>query len=128
MPRIDEVVETKEKIIVSCEMEITLKMIGGKCKPLILHYLIENGKKRYSELQNFVRNIPKKTLTMQLRDMEANGLIMRTVYPGVPPKVEYAATELGKSLYPLLELMCEWGQNNIGDRFEVINKQCDGAD
>lgn len=123
-----EVVETEEKIKVSCEMEITLKMIGGKCKPLILHYLIENGKKRYSELQNFVTNIPKKTLTMQLRDMEANGLIARTVYPDVPPKVEYSATELGKSLYPILELMCEWGQNNIGDKYEVINKQCDCAD
>ena len=106
-------------------MEITLKMIGGKCKPLILHYLIENGKKRYSELQNFVNNIPKKTLTMQLRDMEADGLIVRTVYSDVPPKVEYSVTELGKSLYPILELMCEWGQKNISDRFEVTHKQCD---
>jgi DNA-binding HxlR family transcriptional regulator len=114
-----------EKIVVSCEMEVTLKMIGGKCKPLILYYLIENGKKRYNELQTFVFNIPKKTLTTQLRDMEADGLIMRTVYPGVPPKVEYSATELGKSLYPILEMMCEWGQKNAGDRFELTNRQCD---
>ncbi|MCE5285586.1 MAG: winged helix-turn-helix transcriptional regulator [Pelosinus sp.] len=103
-------------------------MIGGKCKPLILQYLIENGKKRYCELQSFVWNIPKKTLTMQLRDMEADGLIVRTVYADIPPKVEYSVTELGKSLYPILELMCEWGQKNIGDRFEVTNKQCDCTD
>ncbi len=117
-------VKTKEKIVVSCEMEITLKMIGGKYKPLILHHLIENGKKRYGELQSFVEYIPKKTLTMQLRDMEADGLIERTVYPDVPPKVEYAVTELGKSLYPLLELMCDWGYKNIGDRFILTNSQC----
>ena len=113
-----------EKIKVSYEMEITLKMIGGKYKPLILHYLIENGTKRYNELQRFIENIPKKTLTLQLRDMEANGLIVRTVFSDVPPKVEYSATELGKSLYPILELMCDWGEKNIGDRFEVTNRQC----
>jgi DNA-binding HxlR family transcriptional regulator len=114
-----------EKIVVSCEMEVTLKMIGGKCKPLILYYLITNGKKRYSELQSFVYNIPKKTLTMQLRDMEADGLITRTVFSDVPPKVEYSATELGKSLYPILESMCDWGQKNAGDRFEITNRQCE---
>ncbi len=117
-----------EKIKVSCEMEVTLKMIGGKCKPLILHYLIENGTKRYSELQRFIESIPKKTLTMQLRDMESDGLIVRTVYSDVPPKVEYSVTELGKSLHPILELMCEWGQKNVSDKFEVTNKQCDCDD
>lgn len=119
-----EVVVTSDKIIVSCEMEVTLKMIGGKFKPLILNHLIENGKKRYSELQSFIGNISKKTLTMQLRDMEADGLIVRTVYSDVPLKVEYSVTELGKSLYPILELMCEWGEKNIGDRFELTNGQC----
>ncbi|HEX3038815.1 MAG TPA: helix-turn-helix domain-containing protein [Caproiciproducens sp.] len=117
-----------EKMKVSCEMEITLKMIGGKCKPLILHYLIENGIKRYNEIQSYVTSIPSKTLTMQLRDMEADGLIQRTVYSSVPPRVEYIATELGKSLYPVLELMCEWGEKNIGDRFEVTNRQCQCED
>lgn len=116
----------EEKIKVSCEMEVTLKMIGGKYKPLILYYLIENGTKRYSELLKFVENIPKKTLTMQLREMEVDGLINRTIYPDVPPKVEYSVTSLGKSLYPILELMCAWGEKNIGDRFEVTNRQCDG--
>ena len=113
-----------EKIKVSYEMEITLKMIGGKYKPLILHYLIENGTKRYTELRKFIGNIPKKTLTMQLRNMEENGLIVRTVCSSVSLKVEYSVTELGKSLYPILELMCNWGEKNIGDRFEVTNRQC----
>lgn len=117
-----------EKIKVFCEMEITLKMIGGKYKPLILDYLIENGTKRYNEILSFVTAIPKKTLTTQLRDMEADGLIIRTVYSDIPPKVEYTVTELGKSLYPILELMCEWGEKNIGDRFEVINSQCSCGD
>jgi DNA-binding HxlR family transcriptional regulator len=115
----------KEKIKVTCEMEVTLKMIGGKCKPLILYYLIENGTKRYNEIRNFVEVIPQKTLTMQLRDMESDGLIIRKVYSEVPPKVEYSASELGKSLYPILELMCEWGEKNICDRFELTNKQCE---
>ena len=95
-----------------------------KWKPLILHYLIENGTKRYSELLSFIENIPKKTLTTQLREMEGDGLILRTAYSEMPPRVEYSVTELGKSLYPILELMCEWGEKNIGDRFELTNRQC----
>ena len=112
------------KIKVFCEMEVTLKMIGGKYKPLILNYLIENGTKRYNEIQSFIESIPKKTLTTQLRDMEADGLILRTVYSDVPPKVEYAVTELGRSLYSILELMCEWGEKNMSERFEITNSQC----
>ena len=113
-----------EKIKVFCEMEVTLKMIGGKYKPLILNYLIEDGTKRDNEILSFVAGIPKKTLTAQLRDMEADGLIVRTVYSDMPPKVEYSVTELGKSLYPILELMCDWGEKNMSDRFEVTNSQC----
>ena len=88
-----------EKITVSCEMEVTLKMIGGKCKPLILYYLIENGKKRYSELQSFVNGIPKKTLTMQLRDMEADGLITRTVIPTCRQKLSILPQSLGNHYF-----------------------------
>jgi DNA-binding HxlR family transcriptional regulator len=116
----------KEKIKVSCEMEVTLKMIGGKCKPLILNYLIENGTKRYGELLIFLESLPKKTLTTQLREMETDGLVSRTDFKQMPRRVEYSVTELGRSLYPLLELMCEWGEKNIGDRFEVTNSQCLG--
>ncbi len=121
-------IHISEKIKVAYEMEITLKMIGGKCKPLILYHLIENGKKRYGELYTVVDHIPKKTLTSQLRDMEADGLIERIVLSESPLKVEYCATKLGKSLYPILELMCDWGYQNIGDRFEVTKAQCTGED
>lgn len=112
------------KIKVNSEIEITLLMIGGKCKPLILYYLIENGTKRFNELMSYITQISQKTLTNQLRELEADGLIQRTVYPVVPPKVEYAATDKGRSLMPILELMCEWGEQHQDDRFELINPQC----
>ena len=113
-----------DKIKVAYEMEITLKMIGGKCKPLILHYLIENGTKRYNELYSVVDHIPKKTFTAQLKDMEADGLIERIKYTEVPVKVEYCVTELGKTLYPILELMCDWGFHHHNNRFEITKPQC----
>lgn len=118
----------REKIKVTCEMEVTLKMIGGKCKPLILHSLIEDGAKRYGEILSFLETLPKKTLTTQLREMEADGLVCRTDYHEMPPRVEYSVTELGRSLHPVLEMMCEWGEKNVGDRFELTNRQCTGKD
>ena len=116
-----------KKLVVSCEMEVTLKMIGGKWKPLILYYLIENGIKRFNQLHTYMTQVSQKTLTNQLRELESDELISRTVYPVVPPKVEYAITEKGQSLYPLLKLMCEWGEKNKDDRFELTNSQCDSG-
>lgn len=113
-----------EKIIVHNEIEVTLKMIGGKCKPLILYMLIEEGPKRFNQLLNTITQISQKTLTNQLRELEADGLISRTCFAEVPPRVDYAITEKGRTLYPLLELMCEWGEKNIDARFELINPQC----
>lgn len=113
-----------DKITVNCEIEVTMRMIGGKCKPLILYYLIEDGTKRFNELLSYITQISQKTLTNQLRELESDGLINRKVYAVVPPKVEYSITEKGKSLFPILELMCEWGEKNIDDRFEIINPQC----
>ncbi len=114
-----------DKIKVSCEIEVTIQMIGGKCKPLILYYLTDEGTKRFSELQSYINQISQKTLTNQLRELEADGLITRKVYAEVPPKVEYSITEKGKSLYPILELMCEWGEKNIDDRFQLMCPQCE---
>ena len=113
-----------EKIEVTCEMEITLKMIGGKCKPLILDNLIRKGTLRFSELMRDITQISQRTLTNQLRELEADGLIKRTVYAEVPPRVEYSITEKGRSLEPILELMCEWGEKNMDDRFVLTNPQC----
>lgn len=110
---------------VTCEMEITLLAIGGKWKPLILYYLIENGTKRFGEIMSYLNSISQKTLTNQLRELEKDGLINRKVYAEVPPKVEYSITEKGLSLFPILELMCEWGEKNITADFELINPQCD---
>lgn len=99
-----------EKVKVICEMEVTLKMIGGKYKPLILEYLIRDGTKRFNEILHYVSHISQRTLTTQLRELENDGLIFRKVYAEVPPKVEYSITDKGRSLEAILELMCEWGE------------------
>lgn len=113
-----------EKIIVNCEIEVTLKMIGGKCKPLILYILTDEGPKRFTELMKIINQISQKTLTNQLRELEIDGLINRTCYAEVPPRVEYSITEKGKSLFPILELMCQWGEKNIDERFILSSPQC----
>jgi len=112
------------KIKVTCEMEVTLKMIGGKYKPLILYTLINNGKKRFSELMSEITQISQKTLTNQLKELQSEGLIKREVFAEVPSRVEYTITEKGKSLFPILELMCEWGEANMDERFEITSSQC----
>ena len=113
-----------EKIRVTCEMEFTIKMIGGKCNPLILESMIENGTQRFSELMRTITQTSQRTLTNQLRELESDGLITRTVYAEVPPRVEYSITPKGRSLEKLLDLMCEWGEKNMDERFELTNPQC----
>ncbi len=111
---------------VSCEIELTLAVIGGKWKPLIIWYLGTTGTKRFGEIRKFIPKITHKTLTNQLRELEKNKLVERKVYPEVPPKVEYSITEKGKTLLPILEMMCTWGQQNSELKYELINKLCDG--
>lgn len=113
-----------DKIKVTCEMEITLRMIGGKCKPLILYTLINNGTKRFTELMAEITQISQKTLTNQLRELQNDGLIKRQAYAEVPPRVEYSITEKGATLFPILSLTCEWGEQNVDDRFELTSPQC----
>lgn len=93
-------------------VEVTLELIGGKWKPLIVWRLTDKTM-RFNELKRSLPNVTQKVLTQQLREMESHGLIHRKVYAQVPPKVEYSLTELGKSLMPLLEIMCQWGTNYI---------------
>ncbi len=113
-----------DKIVVGTEIEVTLKMIGGKCKPLILYILIEDGSKRFKELMREVNQISQKTLTNQLRELEIDGLIARQCYAEIPPRVEYSITDKGATLFPILELMCQWGMQNIDERFQLSNPQC----
>jgi len=93
-----------------CTVELTLQVIGGKWKPIILWYLFTDGTRRFGELKKAMPNITQKMLTQQLRELEADGLVHREVYPQVPPKVEYSLTELGNSVMPVMRTMCEWGQ------------------
>ncbi|MCQ5145306.1 winged helix-turn-helix transcriptional regulator [Enterocloster bolteae] len=110
--------------IVSSEIEVTLKVIGGKWKPLILHYLQYGGVKRYNEILRYLGTAPKKTLTAQLRELEEDGIIDRTVIPTLPVQVEYSITEHGKTLFPILSLMCDWGYKNMGDRYQLTHPTC----
>lgn len=91
-----------------CSMELTLDLIGGKWKALILWQLGENTL-RFSELRKQLPQITQKMLTQQLRELEESGLVNRHIYTQVPPKVEYSLTETGKSLMPILATLCEWG-------------------
>lgn len=92
-------------------VETTLKMIGGKWKPLIL-YLLRQGSLRYSALQKNIPEITQKMLTQQLRQLEQDGLLTRRVFPVIPPRVEYTLTKRGSSLLPILGSMAEWGSNH----------------
>lgn len=73
-----------------------------------------------------IAHVSQRTLTNQLRELEADHLVWRTVYPEIPPRVEYSITPKGKSLEKILYLMCEWGEKNMDERFELTNPQCSG--
>lgn len=92
-----------------CSMELTLQIIGGKWKPLIIYRLGIDGTLRFSALKRLIPSITQKMLTQQLRELEADGVIHREVYPQVPPKVEYSLTELGQSVMPVMSNLCQWG-------------------
>ncbi|WP_414578993.1 winged helix-turn-helix transcriptional regulator [Anabaena sp. CCY 9402-a] len=91
----------------TCEVETTLKVIGGRWKVLIIRELLSETK-RFGELQRSLPGITQKMLTQQLRELEEDGIIHREVYAQIPPKVEYSLTPLGKSLQPILYAMHEW--------------------
>lgn len=98
------------KVLPACPVETTLMLLSDKWKILILRDLID-GTKRFGELKKSIGNISQKVLTSNLRSMEEDGLVNRKVYAEVPPKVEYTLTEVGYSLKPVLDTMCEWGLN-----------------
>lgn len=88
----------------------TMKVLSGKYKMIILYWLEEFGIMRYSELKRTVGNITHKMLSDTLKEMEADELILRKEYPQVPPKVEYSLSEKGRSLIPIIDAMCAWGE------------------
>ena len=97
------------KELPACPVETTLMLIGDKWKVLILRDLMP-GRKRFGELKKSIGSVSQKVLTAQLRDMEESGLLTRTVYAEVPPRVEYRLTDLGRSLEPILDAMRNWGE------------------
>ena len=100
---------TAAKKLPACPVETTLTLISDKWKVLILRDLM-NGTMRFGELRKSIGQVSQKVLTAQLRQMEGSGLLTRTVYPEVPPRVEYTLTDLGRSLKPILDARWVWGE------------------
>ncbi|QMT40290.1 winged helix-turn-helix transcriptional regulator [Neisseria shayeganii] len=92
-----------------CPVRTTLSIIGGKWKVLILYHL-NTDIRRFNELQRLLSGITQRMLTLQLRELEADGIVHREVYPQVPPKVEYSLTDFGRTLLPVIEAMYRWGE------------------
>lgn len=90
----------------------TLSLISGKYKMVILYCLMEYQTVRFNELQRYLKKISDKTLSQNLKELEKDGLVIRTVYPKIPPKVEYSLSERGKSLMVVLDQLCVWGEKN----------------
>jgi len=100
---------TRSRKTVSCPVETTLRVIGGRWKVLAIHYLLEDSR-RFNELHRLLGGISPRTLTKQLRELERDGIVRREAFPEIPPRVEYSLTPLGRSLEPVLLSMDEWGE------------------
>lgn len=98
-----------------CPVEATLELIGGKWKGLVLYHLLQ-GTLRFNELRRKLPSVTQRMLTRQLRELEAAGLIVRTIYAEIPPRVEYTLTEHGESLRPVILALREWGQDYLNAR------------
>lgn len=98
--------------ITDTDFGYTLSLIGGKYRMIIMYWLSEHGVVRYNELKRMIGTISYKTLSVMLKEMEADGIVVRKEYPQIPPKVEYSLSERGASLMPLLDMMCRWGAQN----------------
>lgn len=98
-----------------CPLEAALDVMGSKWKATILFRLLD-GTRRFNELRRLMPNVTQRMLTLQLRELEADGMILRKVFPEVPPKVEYSLSDLGRTLEPLLRELYQWGQTHIQRR------------
>ena len=110
--------------IYHCALDVTMDYIGGKWKTVVLWYL-RKKEKRFSELRQLIPAITEKTLSVQLKQLERDGFISRKVYAEVPPRVEYALTEEGKLLLPVLEDLAAWGRRTaeIRGKIEEVKKR-----
>lgn len=95
-----------------CPVEATLSLIGGKWKGVILYHLFEEGVMRFNEMRRRLPSVTQRMLTSQLRELEADGLIMRKIYPEIPPKVEYRLSERGRTLEPVIRALKHWGDSH----------------
>jgi DNA-binding HxlR family transcriptional regulator len=93
-----------------CPVEVTLAVIGGKWKAVLVFHMARGGVQRFAELRRKTPGISERVLTRQLRELEADGIVTREVFPEVPPRVEYSLTDYGRTLKPITEAMCEWGK------------------
>lgn len=113
--------ERKIPVRLDCGLELIGEVLYGKWKILLL-WNIDQGSKRPSELQRKIPDASRRVLNIQLQELEAHGIIEKTIYPVAPPKVEYSFTEFGKSLLPVIKIMGQWGDVNKEYLQSVINK------
>lgn len=106
-----------------CSLELAMELVGGKWKLVLLWHLL-SGAKRFCELKRKLGDITQKMLTLQLRELEGAGLITRTVYPVIPPHVEYALTERGMALAPVLRDLCAWSGNYAAEKGITLAPLC----
>jgi DNA-binding HxlR family transcriptional regulator len=106
-----------------CSVETALSLIGGRWKGVVLFWLLK-GKKRFGELRKILSNCSQRMLTVQLRELEEDGLVTRTVFPEVPPRVEYELTEFGRTLEPVLISLKEWGDQYKQKQGAKIDPAC----
>ncbi|MGR6128892.1 winged helix-turn-helix transcriptional regulator [Paenibacillus sp. SER-28] len=121
--------EIREKIVngdYNCEKELTLSVLSGKWKVVILWHLGVEGAHRFSDLQRLFPKLSHKVLTNQLRELMEDGIVHREVYPEVPPKVEYSMTELGMTILPIVEMMYDWGKKRVQSIREVMQRSGEG--
>ncbi|MEI2405710.1 winged helix-turn-helix transcriptional regulator [Niallia taxi] len=98
----------------ACPVGVTVDVVGGKWKGLILYHLI-SGPKRFNEIRRIMPKITQRMLTLQLRELEQDGIVNREIYQQIPPKVEYSLTEFGETLKPIIFLMRDWGETYEND-------------
>ena len=101
-----------------CAVEATMSVLGGIWKPVLVSHLLA-GPVRFNALCRLTPNAPARMITLQLRELEADGIIRRTIYPEVPPKVEYALTDLGRTLEPVLTSLRDWGESFVSQPGEA---------